>query len=288
MRALLIEDNAADALLIREALTPERNVSPAVTLECLGLLDDGLERVRQGGIDAVLLALTLPDSRGLETVDRLREVAPDIPLVALIDYDDEAFGRHAIQRGAQEYLVKGALDDHLIVRTLRYAVERQRLHATLRELSLADELTGLYNLRGFSTIAEHHLRLAQRTRGLLLVLVSLEGLAHVNGSLGRREGDRAIVATAELLRGTFRASDLIGRLSGHEFGVLVLDAADETANIVSRRVRTRVTARNAQAARPFSLSLRLGTRRFEPGTMRTLDELIVLARESLPSVAAIH
>ncbi len=124
MRVLLIEDNEDDAQLIRETMTgPEW---AAFDLEWVELLSTGLERLASGEIDMVLLDLSLPDSHGLSTVGKVHTQAPTVPIIVLTGLQDEAVGVSAVQEGAQDYLVKGQVDRNLLLRAMRYAVERKQ------------------------------------------------------------------------------------------------------------------------------------------------------------------
>jgi DNA-binding NtrC family response regulator len=131
VKALLIEDNPEDARLIREMLSEV--VDGQFELEYSEELSAGLERMAGGGIDVVLLDLSLPDSRGLDTFIRVHGQAPDMPFVLLTGLDDEALAVRAVKMGAQDYLVKGRVDGNLLVRSMRYAIERNRLRVELKE-----------------------------------------------------------------------------------------------------------------------------------------------------------
>ena len=130
-KLLLIEDDPEDALVIRRALAEAGGA--AFALERRDSLGAGAARLAEGGIDLVLLDLSLPDSRGLDTVIGVREQAPDVPIVVLTGADDEALATRAIQEGAQDYLVKGRFGADALGRAIRYAIERQRLLSALRQ-----------------------------------------------------------------------------------------------------------------------------------------------------------
>jgi len=130
-RALLIEDNPADARLVMEALADRG--SGDLLLEHVSSLGEGVESLRQGGFDVVLLDLSLPDAKGLEGCDRLRQDAPDVPVVVLTGLDDRESALQALWGGAQDYLVKGKADGALVARAIRYAIERHRILAQLRK-----------------------------------------------------------------------------------------------------------------------------------------------------------
>jgi signal transduction histidine kinase len=132
---LLIEDNPGDARLIREILAEAR--SALFQVEWVGRLGDGLARLASSGVGVVLLDLSLPDSQGLETFRRVRAQAPGVPIVVLSGLDDEEMALRAVREGAQDYLVKGQVNNHLLTRALGYAIERQQAEEAQRFLSEA-------------------------------------------------------------------------------------------------------------------------------------------------------
>jgi signal transduction histidine kinase len=134
IRALLIEDNLGDARLIREMLREAGVGHTAVELTHADRLALGLQQLTNRVTDVVLLDLTLPDSHGFETFTTVHAQAPDIPLVVLSGLDDETLAVRAVQEGAQDYLVKGQVDGGAILRSMRYAIERQRLESARHDL----------------------------------------------------------------------------------------------------------------------------------------------------------
>jgi DNA-binding response OmpR family regulator len=100
MRVLLVEDNDDDALLIRESLAETK-----IEIHRAERLSSALERLAEGRFDAVLLDLSLPDARGLETISRLRRQAAAVPMVVLTGLDDEEVAMRAVEEGAQDYLI---------------------------------------------------------------------------------------------------------------------------------------------------------------------------------------
>lgn len=127
MRVLLVEDNEDDALLIREELS-ETNIE----IEHAERLSTALCRLIGGGFDAVLLDLSLPDAQGLDTIDRVLSETPGVPIVVLTGFNNEEAAVTAVERGAQDYLIKGQADGHLLARSLRYAVQRHRAEEALK------------------------------------------------------------------------------------------------------------------------------------------------------------
>jgi len=124
VRILLVEDNRGDARLIQEML--EEADAGEFNLICAESLSEALKCFDETSVDVILLDLSLPDSHGLDTFIKINNCVPAIPVVVLSGFGDEAFAVEAVRRGAQDYLVKGQTDSSLLVRALRYAVERQR------------------------------------------------------------------------------------------------------------------------------------------------------------------
>jgi len=124
IRVLLVEDDPEDAIILRETITEV--TFPRFDLTHAPTLGKALDLLATQRADAVLLDLTLPDSRGFETFRRVHERFPDVPVVMLTGVDDEGLAMKAVQAGAQDYLVKGQVTGSLLARSIRYAIERQR------------------------------------------------------------------------------------------------------------------------------------------------------------------
>ena len=130
-RVLLIEDNPGDARLMREYLSEPAGA--LFDLEHVGTLSKGLERLAQGGIDLVLLDLSLPDSPMPDTFKRAHAAAPEVPIIVMSGLDDERFAMQTVQEGAQDYLVKAQVEPRLLVHAMRYAIERKRAEEALAQ-----------------------------------------------------------------------------------------------------------------------------------------------------------
>jgi diguanylate cyclase (GGDEF)-like protein/PAS domain S-box-containing protein len=161
--------------------------------------------------------------------------------------------------------------------TARDVTDQKHAQEELRALTLVDELTGLYNRRGFLMLAEQHMRLIKRGGPVsILVSIDLDGFKGVNDVYGHAEGDVALRRVANVLRIAFRDSDIIARFGGDEFVVLALDCG-EMRDALIERVMTALEADNIRAARPYSLSLSIGTARFDPFARVPIDQLMAEA-----------
>src|SRR6202162_4965391 len=125
LHILLVEDNAGDARLVREMFSKEKVGSFQLTH--LLRMRDAETHLAKGGVDIVLLDLGLPDGHGLDTVRRAHAAAPEVPLIVLTGLDDESLAAEAMKEGAQNYLIKGQIENRALPRALRHAIERHRM-----------------------------------------------------------------------------------------------------------------------------------------------------------------
>jgi two-component system cell cycle response regulator len=276
LKILLVEDNPGDARLFKEALK-EAYASKFDLVHCSSLAQ-ALDLMAKSPPDVVVVDLGLPDAFGIDVVQRTRANAPAVPVVVLTSRVDEALGLQALHEGAQDYLIKGQLDPHLLSRALRYAIERHRMQAALQSESLMDELTKLYNRRGFMALARSHLKLAERTRAqFALVFVDLDQMKQINDTLGHLEGDRALVETAALLSESVRQSDIVARLGGDEFVLLLTTAEKGSEEGIRRRLQEQLDACNSQPGRRYSLSFSVGVVTAGFDRWPTLEDLLAEA-----------
>ncbi|HZJ52601.1 MAG TPA: diguanylate cyclase [Myxococcaceae bacterium] len=164
----------------------------------------------------------------------------------------------------------------------RDVTERARLraaeghpHAPETNLSYLDELTGLYNRRGFLRFARaQYDAAALARRPMLLIFVDLDHLKEINDRLGHATGDRALVDTGTVLKSTFRERDIVARLGGDEFVVLVTDSSAVREADLLARLSGRLEALNARSGREFRLAFSLGVAAFDPAAPEPLEELL--------------
>jgi len=161
------------------------------------------------------------------------------------------------------------------------AVKQALLDRELRHLALTDELTCLYNRRGFFAAAVQQLKLAIRNaQSLLLLFCDLDNLKKINDSYGHQEGDLALIRTADALEHAFRDSDILARLGGDEFVVLASEASSQTQEVLLRRLEKNLKKSSANESR-YELSLSVGVVRFDPKRAISLGELMAQADEAM-------
>jgi two-component system cell cycle response regulator len=270
---LLIEDNADDARLIRESVGAM--VRAPIRLDCEERLDTGLKRLDERGYDALLLDLTLADTPGLDAFLRLHEAFPDLAILVLTRPGGEGLGSKAVELGALDALIKDMSLPEELPRRLKYAVERHRLQSELKGMDMLDDLTGLYNRRGFVALATPVLKVARRMRsGVLLVVAAVEG----NRWVAPAEEARAVRAAGHILRDTFRDSDLAARIGRDDFAVLAVNATDGT--VISRRLRDKLIEHNSQGMRAgTSLALEVGVWSVDPAARPDVGHWLATAKQ---------
>ncbi len=185
INVLLIEDNPGDVRIIRELLRETGGAS--VALVCADRLSSGLQQLTEGGVDLVLLDLSLPDSKGLETLTKLRAAAKGLPVILLTGLDDEELAVKAVREGAQDYIVKGSVTAQSLARSIRFAVERHktRVDRSQRRRSVPGKVVGFVGAKGgvgTTTVAlKAAMVLAQQHKSVL----ALE-LSSFNGSFSQQ------------------------------------------------------------------------------------------------------
>lgn len=154
--------------------------------------------------------------------------------------------------------------------------ERKKVEATIQQLSITDELTGLNNRRGFLLLAGQQLKLACRVdASVCLLFIDLDGLKRVNDCLGHEIGDRLIADAAQVLKQSFRESDVVARLGGDEFAVFV-PGCSATDNLVAR-LQTKITQFNQMCEQPYTLSMSIGLAIRQVDATTSLEQMMIQA-----------
>jgi diguanylate cyclase (GGDEF)-like protein/PAS domain S-box-containing protein len=167
-----------------------------------------------------------------------------------------------------------------VIANSRDITERKKMEERLRSLSITDDLTGLYNRRGFLTFADHHIKAAERRKEqILLILLDLDGLKQINDAYGHNMGDQALIDAAAVLKQTFRNSDVTARISGDEFVALTSDSEGNGEDSIRRRIYENLDKHNSKGTRPYHLSFSFGIAKFDPRVPSSIDRLLVKADE---------
>jgi two-component system cell cycle response regulator len=166
--------------------------------------------------------------------------------------------------------------------SLRDITIRKQLEKELQDLSIKDQLTGLYNRRGFLTLAEQQLKMSARSgNGLLLIFADLDGMKWINDKLGHKKGDEALRETAKILSDTFREADIIARMGGDEFAVLAVETSTQDPAILRDRLQQEIDIHNAAEDTEYLISLSIGIAFFDPENPSSMDDLLSRADEEM-------
>lgn len=277
---LLIEDNPDNTHLLQEILGEVKG--SWFNLECVNHLSLGLERLNKNEVNVVILNLSLADSQGFEPFDKVHTREPEIPVVLIKGLDNGTFSVQAVQNGMQDYPGKGKEDSNLLVQSICHAIEDHRLLVELHNPSFVDELTGLYNWRGFIFSTKHHLGLNSSIKeGMWLFFVDFRDLMPFNSDLNYYKGNQALIDTASLFRKSFRQSDIIARVGGGVFAVLAIGASRESLEVINTRFQRNLEVYNKENNRNYKLSFNIGAAYYEPGCPCSIDELIANADKSM-------
>jgi len=227
---LLVEDNRIDAQLIRRLL---RRVSTSYyRITHVRTLNDAVLSAEELSPDVILADLNLPDSRGTDTVTSLQTAYPDIPLIIVSAWEDEAVSLRSVKAGAQDYLVKGHIDGANLHRVIRYAIERKRTELELVRLAQFDQLTGLPNRTLLRERVNHALARAMRSgSGVATLILDMDRFKEINDMLGHEVGDKLLIKAAKRIRANVRDEDTVARLGGDEFAV-VLEGVSEPKEVL--------------------------------------------------------
>ena len=227
---LLVEDSLIDAQLIRRLL--RRVTSSYYRVTHVRTLNDAVLSAEDLVPDVILADLNLPDSRGTQTVASLQTSYPDIPLVIVSAWEDEAISLRSVKAGAQDYLVKGHIDGANLHRVIRYAIERKRTELKLVRLAHFDQLTSLPNRTLLRERVDHAIARAMRSgSGVATLILDMDRFKEINDMLGHEIGDKLLVEAARRIRASVRDQDTVARLGGDEFAV-VLEGVSEAKEVL--------------------------------------------------------
>ncbi|MDQ2977544.1 MAG: diguanylate cyclase [Acidobacteriota bacterium] len=300
MRILIAEDDPVSSHVLATTLT--RWGHEVVTT------DSGLEAwdalQKDDAPPLAIIDWMMPGIEGPEVCRRVRQNIKTAPtyIILLTTLRQKEQMVAGLEAGADDYLTKPfdrnelrvrlqagarivALQSSLAKRVLELEgaiAERQRAEDALRNLSLTDDLTGLYNHRGFFNLAQHHLKTARRARqSSLLFYADLDSLKEINDGFGHSEGSSAIARTARILSQTFRNSDIVSRLGGDEFAILAQSVSFNEMDTLTARLEENLRKENQQQKHGYLLSLSVGAVWIAHDSTETLKQLLDKADKAM-------
>jgi diguanylate cyclase (GGDEF)-like protein len=232
-----------------------------------------LELVNKIPVHIMVADIAMPDMNGFELTEEAKKLRPDMATILMTGFIDEFSYDRAMEAGASDFIKKPFTMKELISR-----VRHVELQEKVRMLSITDELTGLFNRRGFFTFAEQFLKLGKRQKkGIFILYADLDNLKVINDTLGHQEGDLALVDIATIFKETCRETDIIARIGGDEFVAILTGATGNDIGKIVDRLQGKLDNHNATKNRKYRLSISLGISSYDPENPCSVDELIAKA-----------
>lgn len=293
MRILIAEDDVISRQILKTTLVKWGYEVTAAQdgVEALAVLESS---------DAPSLAILdwiMPGIDGIEVCRRVRRLAGTTPtyIILLTAKESKKDIVTGLEAGADDYLTKPFERSELRARInvgMRVVNLQKKLAARIEELkqaetevrnlSMTDDLTGLYNRRGFLVMSELQQKIARRTKNpFSLIYADMDGLKQINDKYGHQEGSQALQQIAKILKKSFRESDIIARLGGDEFTIFVADTIACNIEIPLGRLQENLWQYNLQKKHAYSLSLSIGATCVNPDDNSSIEALLVRADEAM-------
>lgn len=268
---MLVEGVKEDADFIKLHLPLKEGFS----IECVNTLEEAINKISDNSYDCILIDTVLDDQYIISTVERIRAKTSRIPIIVISNSDDEEMAVNAIRKGAHDYFIKNCINGRNLSRCVIHSIERHKVRIGFHDLALIDELTGLYNRRGFLFLANQQMAMAKRdNKEFLIIYADLDGLKKINDIYGHDAGDKALVSLSEVLFSSFRRTDIIARLGGDEFAVVVLNIGGGYEDKISKLLNERISEANKRSKESYKLELSFGVVKVTCGNTLSLDELL--------------
>lgn len=271
IRILIVEPAADDACFLQEALAEIQEGAvqgnwTAFEATLVPNLEDGRDFALAGSIDLILLSAKAHPAGPLTALDILREAVPEIPVVVLLNRAEESIAPHLLRAGAQDYVVMEEVDCVPLARTIRNAIARQKVLNSLRRSAAFDDLTGMFNERGFYPSASRELQLAEAAgRSMMLVVAELDGHDEMSNVCGRVHRDLAMLSAAEALHTSSGENALLSCIRGKRFAALAWDQQPE--NFINR-------VQGTLGEQPRNFALRFGWAVTHAGAPQPIETLL--------------
>ena len=268
LKILIVDDEETISSLLVSLLSKHGH-------ECQTARDgmEALEKIKKNSFDSAVIDVVIPLMDGISLTKELLKLYPNLPVMIMTGHADDHSAESAIGAGAREFIRKPFFIDEFILRFDKM-IRDHRGEEELLALSLTDELTGLYNRRRFFVLTEQCLKVAIRTKKRSsLLYIDMDDLKWINDHYGHNEGDQALINLAGILKKTFRDSDIIARIGGDEF-VVLLESTVEKDEILMTRLYENLKDHHADGTRRYKLSISVGAAQFDPENPISIDELL--------------
>lgn len=263
---IIVDDDERLLEIFKTALSLE-----GYQCETASSADSALELINKTSFDIMLTDIRMPGIEGFELTHKAKKIIPDMAVIIMTAYAEEFSYDNAIEAGASDFIKKPFTLNELMAR-----IQHVKLQEKVRTMAVTDELTGLYNRRGFFSLVEKLLQLCKREKkGIFMLYTDLDGLKKINDTFGHKEGDMALIDIANILRNNYRESDIIARIGGDEFVVIPIGTTEDSAKIATSRLQKSIEIHNSEINRSYKLSLSFGIAYYDPENPCSIDELLV-------------
>ncbi len=247
----------------------------------LDALDDVLDRIdNHQDVDVVLISEEIIDIVSYNIIDR--EIVKNRNIPYLIINTSEKILMEAIHSNAQDVILMNNLDIDRAIWSILHSFERNKMINRLYEESIEDALTGLYNRRGFLTLAEDAISLMENLNYHIL-FIDLDKMKQINDEYGHNMGDNALQEASKILKSSFREGDIISRYGGDEFIVFVSDVGNEVIDKIKGRIDRNIKLLNESKKFRYTLALTVGHSRYNLDKKESLKQVIERADEDMYS-----
>ena len=253
---LLIENNKKDIQTITEFINRSHRIN--ANIQIVDSIKKAKTIIFYQKIDIMLIDLNIEKVKFEELFERFSKESLSIPYIVITDERDEDMGIEAVQKGAQDYLVRSELSERILRRTIIYSIERHEILQSLYKTTIVDELTGLYNRRGLHTLGNQQVELAKRHNDdIFIFYLDLDGMKEINDTLGHDYGDKALLTSSKIMHRTFRTTDILSRIGGDEFVVVAVKAQYEFIPIIIQRIKDYIKEENDNL-KDYQISMSIG------------------------------
>ena len=268
IRVLVVDDEESIRTLVATLLSARGH-------SCVTAADgaQALDKMKDGQFDAVITDIVMGPIDGFTLITKILERHPGLPVMVMTGYAGDHPAEEAIEAGAQEFILKPFSANEFLIR-FNKMMRQHREAKELQTLSLTDELTGLYNRRRFLVLMDQYLKAANRVKKRFsLLYIDIDDMKRINDQYGHEEGDQTLIGFAIILKRTFRRSDIIARIGGDEF-VVLLESAGEDVETLITRLHDHINDYNVAGSHRCELSISLGTARFDPECPVSINNLL--------------
>ena len=272
VKILLIEDNKVDIQTITNFIDQSERLNAEIKTV------DSIKKAKTimfyEEMDIILVDINIQGMKFEELFEVFDKDNLLIPYIVITDERDEDLGIEAVKKGAQDYLVRSELSERILRRGIIYSLERHDILQSLYRTTIIDELTGLYNRRGLHTLGNQQVELAKRHNDdIFIFYLDLDGMKSINDTLGHEFGDKALIDASNIMHKTFRTTDILSRIGGDEFVVVVVKAQHEFIPIIIQRLKEYIAEINS-SNKKYNLSISIGVSKVDLNNESPLDDAI--------------